>query len=98
MSSGNPARLRGRVERRVGLVGRRFARDDGHAGRAISRRAAILDPIARDGLGRRPDEDDPGSRAGRGEVRILGEEPVARVDGVGAGRAGGVEDPPDVDR
>ena len=36
-------------------------------------------------VGRRADEGDAGERAGLGEFRALGEEPVARMDGVGAG-------------
>jgi hypothetical protein len=39
-----------------------------------------------------PDPDQPGVDDGLGEVGVLGEEPVARVNGVGTGFRGGVED------
>ncbi len=45
-----------------------------------------------DRLRRRPDPDQPGIDHGLGEVGVLGEEPVAGVDGVGTGLGGGVED------
>ena len=45
-----------------------------------------------DGLRAGPDPDQPGVDDGLGEVGVLGEEPVARVDGVGAGFRRGVED------
>ena len=58
---------------------------------AISFLASILEPIARDRRRRRPDPGQPGVDAPPGEVGVLREEAVARVDGVGAGRAGGVD-------
>ena len=42
-----------------------------------------------DGRRRRPHEGQPGGAARLGEARVLGEEAVARVHGVGAGGAGG---------
>ena len=44
-----------------------------------------------DGLGVRADKHNAGVGAGQGELRVLGEEPVPRVDGLGAHLAGGVE-------
>ena len=52
---------------------------------AASRRAAALSPIARIASGGGPTQRQPGGDDGLGELRVLGEEPEARVDGVGAG-------------
>ncbi len=64
------------------------AGDDGHADR--SHQPARLELVAHcpDRLRGWPDEDDPGIPAGLAEIRILGEEAVARMNGVGAGAAG----------
>jgi methylmalonyl-CoA mutase N-terminal domain/subunit len=45
-----------------------------------------------DGLGRRSDEHEPRVGDGLGEGRVLGQEPVARMDRVGAGTLRGVDD------
>ena len=47
--------------------------------------------------GRRPDPDEPGRLDGPCEVRVLGEEAVARVDRVGTGRCGGANVLPGVE-
>jgi hypothetical protein len=54
---------------------------------SILARAAV-----RHGRRGRADEGDAGGVAGLDEGPVLGEEAVARVDGVGAGAAGGVDD------
>ena len=57
----------------------------------------ILSPIACDRIGRRPNPDQPGADHLPSELRILGEEPVTGMDGVGFGRprhlkdSGGIE-------
>ena len=53
---------------------------------AISRLASIFEPIASIGRRRRADPGQPGVDDGAGEVGVLGQEAVAGVDGVGAGR------------
>src|SRR5262249_43324239 len=62
--------------------------------------AGVLHDLARtdlrthllDGFGRRADEDQPRVRARLCEARVLGEEAVARVHGVGTGTLGRVDD------
>ena len=78
------------VARRAGGDGRPRA---GPARRpsAISSLAAILEPIDSMTSARGADEDQPGAAQAPGEARVLGEEAVAGVDGVGAGRAGRVD-------
>ena len=72
-------RVRGtRHQRRVGLGGD-VARGD------------LVAEVA-DGLRARPDPDQPGVEDGLREVGVLGQEAVARVDGVGARLGGGVQD------
>ena len=63
----------------------------------MRRLAATLSPIAAIAVGRRADEDEAGSRDGLGEVGVLGEEAVAGVNRLGAGRSGGVEDRGDIE-
>ena len=63
---------------------------------AMSRRASIFEPIASIASGGGPIQVIPASRAGARERGVLGEEPVARVDRLGAGALGRVEDPLDV--
>ena len=48
-------------------------------------------------VGRRADPDEPGPDDGPGEVRRLGQEPVAGVDGVGPAATGGVEEQVDAE-
>src|SRR4029079_3982889 len=62
------------------------------AGRA--HQPAGLDPVPHlsDGLGPRADEGDAGALHGFGEARALGEKAVARMDGVGPGLPGRIED------
>src|SRR5690606_9170418 len=69
------------------------AGDDGDAGRAHGvLRHALVAHLA-DGAGPGPDEDEVVVGADGGELGVLGEEPVAGVDGVGAGDLGGGDDP-----
>ena len=63
----------------------------------ISSRARVLEPIASIALRRRPDEGDPGVLARLGERRVLGQEAVAGVHGLGAGLAAHLEDALDVE-
>ena len=60
------------------------------------RRAAALSPIRRICCGRGPDEGDLAALADLGELGVLGQEAVARVDGVGAGDLGRGDDARDV--
>jgi hypothetical protein len=53
--------------------------------------ASILEPIARSPPGGGPDPGQPGVDHRAGEVGVLGQEAVAGVDGVGARRAGGLD-------
>ena len=84
-SSGKPT-LGGRGSPAVRVVAGRRARRAARARppRGASSLASTLRPIARDRVRRRPDEHEPGVGARRGEVGVLGEEAVARVDRVGA--------------
>ena len=71
------------ARRRIGIVGQRLARrHHRHAHRL--RQLARGDLVAElaHGLRRRPDEDDAGLGAGGGEVRVLRQQAIARVDGV----------------
>ncbi len=54
-------------------------------------RAAVFEPMRADGGGRGSDEDEAGVFAGRGEIGVLAQESVARMDGFGAVLAGGVQ-------
>jgi hypothetical protein len=66
-------------------------RHDRNAGLArLPPRAGLLAHLLHR-LGWRPDEDDACVAAGAGESRVLAEEAIPRVDGVGGGRAGGRE-------
>ena len=71
---------------------------DGHAGQHRDARCGHhglgRDLVAHrcDRAGRRADEGQAGVGAGPGERGVLGQEPVARVDGVGAGRGGRGDD------
>ncbi len=100
------AAARGRLEqhRHADLPGRggqlavvqpaaRGAGDDRDAG--LAHRLLGPDLVAHqlDGLGGRADEDQPGVRAGAGEGGVLGEEAVARMDCLGAGPGGRVQQP-----
>ena len=55
-----------------------------------------MSPIARIADGGGPTQRSPAAVDRLGEVRVLGEEPEARVDGIGAGRPSGVDDGGDV--
>ena len=59
-------------------------------------RAATLSPRSRIACRRRADPGQPGVQHGLGELGVLGQEPVAGVDRVGAGLGGGGEDLADV--
>ena len=59
----------------------------GTPARIAASRAAVLLPISAIASGVGPMNVSPASRARRGEGGVLGEEPVAGMDGVGAGRA-----------
>ena len=63
---------------------------------AISALAAGLDPMASMAAAGGPTKISPAARAGPGEGRVLGQEAVAGVDGVGARRQGGGDDQIDV--
>jgi hypothetical protein len=82
---GERAGFGGTAERFVSAGHHRRARGDGHLARGGLRAHAA------NGLGRRADEDDAGRFAGGGEIRILAEEAVAGVDGLGAMLARGVQ-------
>ena len=77
----------GVVERRVGDAGH-----DRHAGCRDVQLGPDLVAHDVEGLIARADEDDAGLAAGAGEARVLGEEPVAGVHGLRAGRQGGLDD------
>ena len=69
---------------------RRAAGDDGHAGRdSRSAFAASLVAAGAERVRRRADPDEPGGLDRVGEVRALGQEPVAGMDRVGAALARG---------
>jgi hypothetical protein len=78
-------------QRRVVVVAV-VARHQRHAGLFHQRLAADLLPMAAMAAGRRADEDEPGLGAGLGEVLVLAQEAVARVDGLRAGGLGRVDD------
>ena len=70
--------------------------DDRHA-RAFHRAArGLLVAHQTDGLGRRPDEGQPAFSAQLGESGVLGQQPVAGMDGLAAGGHGDFEDRADV--
>jgi hypothetical protein len=66
------------------LVLAQIARHHGNAGLLHQPLGFVLQAHGPDGLRRRPDEGDAGSRAGFGELRVLRQEAVARVDAVRA--------------
>ena len=83
------------------VVGQAGPRDAGHD-RHIERRrpsflAVILSPIASIALAGGPMNTIPAASQRGGEIGVLGEEPVARVDRLGAGAPGGVEHRGDVE-
>ena len=63
-----------------------------HAGRAHARLGDDLRTHRGDGRGGGSDENAPRVRARLGELRVLGEEPVARMDGLRPARAGGFDE------
>ena len=69
---------------------------DRHAGGLHQLAGARLGAHRLDRAGRRPDEGDARVLAGLGEGRVLGQEPVAGVHGLGARLAADLEDPLDV--
>ena len=74
----------------------RRAGHDRHARRLHALTRADLGAHRLDRRGRRADPDEAGVLAGPGEGRVLGQEPVARVDRLGATRACRLDDPLDV--
>ncbi len=100
-----PATARGRLDqqreadlqRGVGgsTVGQRHPRQHGHPGRRDEPSRRHLVAHRGDGGRRRPDEDQPGVRAGRREPGVLGQEAVARVHRLRSAAACGVHDPLD---
>ena len=64
----------------------------GSPGAFIVRRAVALSPISADHPRRRADEGQLALAAQLGEQRVLGEEAVAGVDGLGLGLLGGLQD------
>ena len=81
----------------VALVGALVARHAGHAGLDHAPLGGGLVAHRGDGGRRRADEDQAGLLAGRGEGLVLGQEAVARMDGVGAGLVRGLEDAVDAE-
>ena len=77
--------------RSADLLGR--ARHDRHARRRHAPARADLGAHRLDRRGRRADPDQPGRLAGAGERRVLGQEPVARVDRLRPARLRGGDDP-----
>jgi hypothetical protein len=71
------------------LHGTRRARDDRHADVGHRLTSGRLVAHHTDLLGCRPDEGNVGGGAGLGELRVLGQEPVSGMDGIGAGDLGG---------
>ncbi len=69
--------------------GRRHYRN-ARADRQIARLHLVAEPAQ--GVGRRPDENDSRGRATLGEVRVLGQKPIAGVDGVGVRLARDADD------
>src|SRR5207244_2398910 len=92
------ADLAGRGARRGG-VGDRLEGPGDHEHAQLARDPARRDLVAhRADRGRRwTDEDEPGGAARLGERSVLGEEPVAGMDRVGAGRLRDVYEPLDVE-
>jgi hypothetical protein len=88
-----PDLLDGQDQLVVGEPGAVRAGDDGHPG--LGDRGLRRDLVAHrlDRRRRRADEHDPGLGAGRGERGVLGEEPVAGVDRLRAGRPRRLDDP-----
>jgi hypothetical protein len=84
-----PRRLRNRAVR---LIDGCVPRHDRRARRLRQLPGGDLRSHFRDDLRRRPDKGHAGVGAGRGEIVILGEESVARMDGLRPGRACGSED------
>ena len=76
----------------IGLIVRRLAGDDRHASGGGEPPRLNLRSHASDGLRRRPDEDDARRRARLRKAWVLGQKPIARVNGVGAGRLGRPDD------
>lgn len=80
----------------VGQAAARGAGDDRDPGRAHRLLGADLVAHQRDGVGGRPDEDQPLLGAGPREGGVLGEEAVPGVDRLGAGAAGRLQQAGDV--
>ncbi|MNR04537.1 hypothetical protein D3C85_1205070 [compost metagenome] len=76
----------------VVLFGALKARDAGHARFQHGQLGQALAAHQVDGFDGRADEGDGGRVTGAGEIGVFGEETVARVNGVGAGSASGVDD------
>ena len=88
------ADLAGDADVLLGVVAQRAAAA-GHAGHARGlHRADRFDLVAHhaDGLGARADEDEAGAFDAFGEIRVLAEEAVARMDRLGVGHFGGGDD------
>ena len=81
----------------VGEAGPGDARHDGHAERRYGRLGGDLVTHGLDRLDRRSDEHDARRLQRSGEFGVLREEPVTRMDRLGAGAAGGVDDRVDVE-
>jgi len=88
-----------RVTDGIGLLLEKFgvlvvtviARGEGHGGLFHEGLGGALGTHGADGGSGRADEDHAGSGAGFGEFLIFGKEAVARVDGLGPGALGGIE-------
>ena len=89
-----------RVEEGRGLLdGHRMvdAADDRHVGRARRGTGACLVAEQAQRLHARTDEGQARFGAVQGKLGVLGQEAVARMDGIAAGVPGGGDDPPDVE-
>jgi hypothetical protein len=75
----------GRLDELVDVGGRRHRRQRRYPGLLGGRDGAGLVAGQREHVGGRPDEGDPGVGTGLGQGRVLRQEAIARVDGVGAG-------------
>ncbi len=73
------------------------ARDAGHPGGLHGGDGGDLVAHETDGLRARTDEDETGALHPLGEIRVLGQEAVARVDGHGVGHLGRADDGRDIE-
>ena len=70
-----------------------IAGHDRHAGFLHERLGAVLEAHGADGRGGRPDEDEAGLRTSFGKIGVLGQKAIARMNALGAGSSGGLDQP-----